>query len=231
MNCRKEYGCHTWKRLTSCLCWRVETTDRWCLFVYAIGKQKWCSRCALFMSSKKFLKTPAQLHKQHHVALAKSPVTISKTQRDAGRILWWITKAQTRMTVQRELSCSSPGSRLLLFISGCTMSLFVGGRTSLITYLQISPQQRRACRQCLVVEMKQRIIQKKQKKNCRTIWVEKATNTLSFFQHWQWSSQRTIYSPPPIVINEVRVAADNGEKTRIPALTTGSLLRCEACAG
>lgn len=72
---------------------------------------------------------------------------------------------------------------------------------------------------------------KKKKKNCRTIWVEKATNTLSFFQHWQWSSQRTIYSPPPIVINEVGVAADNGEKTRIPALTTGSLLRCEACAG
>ena len=140
---------------------------------------------------KKLLKTPAQLHKQHHVALAKSPVTISKkTQRDAGRILWWITKAQTRMTVQRELSC---GSRLLPFISGCTMSLFVGGRTSLITYLQISPQQRQACRQCLVVELKQRIVKKK-KKNCRTIWVEKATNIFSFFQHWQWSSQRT--TPP-----------------------------------
>lgn len=197
MNCRKEYGCHTWKRLTSCLCWRVETTDRWCLFVYAIGKQKWCSRCALFMSSKKFLKTPAQLHKQHHVALAKSPVTISKTQRDAGRILWWITKAQTRMTVQRELSCSSPGSRLLLFISGCTMSLFVGGRTSLITYLQISPQQRRACRQCLVVEMKQRIIQKKKKKTVgQSEWRKQQTLSHFFSTDNEVAKEQFTHLPP-----------------------------------
>ena len=90
----------------------------------------------------------------------------------------------------RERSCGSPRSRPLLFISGCTMSLFFGGRTSLITYLQESPQQRRVCRQCLIVEMKQRIIKKKKKTVGQSEW--RKQQTLShFFQIWQWSSPRT----------------------------------------
>lgn len=179
MNCRKESGCHTCERLTSCLCWRVETTDRRCLFVYAIGKQKWCSRCTLFMSSKKFLKTPAQLHKQHHVALAKSHVAISKTQRDAGRILWWITKAQNRMTVQREelwLPWIPPPSlhqRLhhepLLWRTDLTYYLFTG-ITATTASVQTVPHRWNETKNY-----------QKKTKNCRTIWVEKATNTLSFF--------------------------------------------------